>query len=298
MEVTTGRLRATDGTRLWYERRTGPAAPVGSDSVRPAQVLVLGAPGGRNAAYWPEPWVDRFVAEGWCVVRFDWRDQGRSDWCAGSAVEHAAETMVGDLDLLCDAVSCDAVSGAPQAEIHLVGVGFGGWVAARLAQRRRAGAAVASLTLSGTSLWYADPSVAGPSEPAVVSLVLRRRGGGAAALHRAMTRELAVECGTVGAVQGEGLTEQVRRWLDHGFNPYDGHRAAWLAAPALDGSLRNLARRVTVLHGAVDPVVPPVHGVRLAERLGVAATFIPGGGHHLDAAMAEALEAVIGRPPT
>lgn len=288
MPVETSLLVAADGTRLWAERRTPAPRPSGSSSAGAApNELLLCAPGGRNAAYWPDELLEAAEAAGFAVVRFDWRQQGRSDWPPGPPT---LEQLLDDVELIHQQLV------GPGA-LHVVGVGLGGVVAAGLARRLRLRpgtppAKPAVVVLIGTSGWYSDPSMPGPTEPAVVSLVLRRRGGGPAEPARAIAREVAVEVAADGPLDGTARVAEVQRWLDHGFNPDDAHRVAWLAAPSRWHTPLE-AGRVVVIHGGRDPVVPLAHGSRLAAELAAELVVVPGGGHHLDPTILGALRGVL-----
>jgi len=294
-------LIAGDGTQLWWELiRT---APTGEPAGRP--VVVLCPPGGRNAAYWPPAFIEALTGAGLDVVRFDWRGQGRSGWTPGAP---PAAVLVEDLDVVCrtavggvpreptppagPAATRDVAGAGPQ--LFVVGAGLGGWVAARLARRwSDRGEPWSRLVLVGTSGWYADPAMAGPAETTVVSLVLRRRGGGPAELARALGREIAVEAAAAGPADGERGLDEARRWLAHGFNPEDGHRITWLAAPSLWADAAGLAAAVVVLHGERDPVVPVAHAERLAQVTGGELQVVPGVGHHVDETLRSRLLAVL-----
>jgi alpha-beta hydrolase superfamily lysophospholipase len=286
-------LTGPDGTSLWFghdlvpERRNTP----GADRTRP--VVVLCPPGGRNAAYWPARLVDSLVGGGVEVVRPDWRGQGRSRWDVGPV---SAAQLVDDLLSVVGAVVGDAEPS--DRPLMLVGAGLGGWVAARAARSLHAGGRrPAHLVAVGSSGRYADPGLPGPTEPTVVSLVLRRRGGGPDDLTWSLAREIAVEAARPGPVDGSVWHEVARSWTDHGYNPDDGHRVAWLAAPDLGADLGAdpvpPAECVTVLHGADDPVVPVVHGERLAGLLGGTFHVVPGVGHHLTGALLDRLIEVL-----
>lgn len=275
-------LARPDGTRLWYER-SGRAD-------RGATTVLLCSPGGRNAAYW-SPALLAALGERAAVVRFDWRGQGRSSRGPGPT---DAEDLVEDLLALADEV-------APTAAVELVGVGLGAWVALRAAQRwasARPGRP-RGVTAVGASAWYADPRHPGPNEPTVVALVLRRRSAPAADLVRLVGRELRAELGPaeVAALDADPAVRaahraEVQRWFDHGFDPDDDHRVAWLAAAPLAGGVP-LSCPVRVLHGADDPVVPLAHGRRLAAALGVACEEVAASGHHVGPTLEAALLATL-----
>jgi len=282
-------LTVPDGTSLWFGHDLAPDRRDAERAEPSRPVVVLCPPGGRNAAYWPARLVDGLVAAGVEVVRPDWRGQGRSRWDVGPV---SATQLADDLlDVVRAVVGDDEPSVRP---LTLVGAGLGGWVAARAARWLLAGGRrPAHLVAVGSSARYSDPGLPGPTEPTVVSLVLRRRGGGPEDLTRSLAREIAVEAARPGPVDGSVWIDVARSWVDHGYNPDDGHRVAWLAAPDLGRGEVPVAERVTVLHGADDPVVPAVHGERLAGVLGGTFRLVPGAGHHLDGALLDHLLEVL-----
>ncbi len=282
-------VAADDGTKLWIDT-TSSARP--TSTVRP--LLVLASPGGRNSAYWPSSLVSQLAAGGLDVVRVDWRGQGRSDWPPDPL---DADVLVDDLDAIATVVLGQGEVGQAARPLYVAGVGLGGWVAARLARRQAArGRRPARLVLMGTSGWYSDPAMPGPTEPTVVALVLRRRGGGPAELARALSREVAVEEARPGPLDGARRLSEARRWIAHGFNAEDTHRLCWLGAASLWEELDGLADDVVVMHGAADPVVPQAHGERLAAAAGAVLEVLPGVGHHLDEVAAARLAKVLLRP--
>ena len=123
--VTSGELR------LWVERIGDPADP--------AVLLIAGAEG--QGIGWPSALVDRMVAGGLQVIRYDHRDTGESD---SVDFDTSPYSMV---DLVEDAVA--VLDGLDIESAHLVGASMGGviaqWLAATHPDR------VLSLTLMSTT---------------------------------------------------------------------------------------------------------------------------------------------------
>lgn len=262
---------------LWWELvGDGPGPP-----------LVLVPEASRPAAAWPAELVSTLAAAR-PVVRLDLRDQGRSPWSEGGLAL---------ADLVADVVAVLAGLGGPGdgdgGRAHLLGWGLGGAVALEVALA--APALVDRLTLVGSSGWLVDPSLPGPDEPTAVALVWRSRGGTEPdVLARALGRELRALCGPDERPDAAAALREAQRWVAWGFNPHDRQRAAWLAAPARWEEARRLrGRPVTVVHGTVDPLVPPAHGARLAGATGARLVEVPGAGHELTVRLCEALVAVL-----
>ncbi len=285
-DPVAGAVTCTDGIPLWF-REHGTGAGPGSGG-RPW--LVLCAPGGRNAAYWRPELLAR-LARRHRVVVFDWVGQGRS----GRRDQPTDPPQLVD-DLAALLASLDGPPpGArrPPQPIELVGVGLGATVAALVAARAGPGGRVVGLTLVGASPWYVDPTVAGPTEPTVVALVLRRRRSSDADLARSLVREVLTEAGLAQPTAAERVevSAAVQRWLAHGLLADLDQRGAWLAAPPMPPI--GVGTTVRVLHGRRDPVVPIEHGRRLAVQLGVRCLEVDAG-HFVNEAMEVAIAEQLG----
>jgi len=265
-----------DVAALWWTAEGGHEAPP----------LVLLPDAHRPASVWPPVLVTGLVDAGWRVVRLDLRDQGRSPLATGPfTVDHLAADVA------------EVLAGIGPA--HVVGHGLGASVALHLLRRVPANGLLRGLTVAGGTGWLVDPRLPGADEPTVVGLVWRSRLGerDGGDLVTALAREERLLAGPDDPGP-EPADAEVRRWLAHGFNPADGHRAAWLAAPALwlDLSARP-APPMVVVHGRHDPLVPLAHGRRLAATVaGTRLVEVADAGHGLTARLVAALLEVIGSP--
>jgi pimeloyl-ACP methyl ester carboxylesterase len=266
--------------QLWWEA-------IGESDAAATVVLVPDAQ--RPAAYWPKQLLDGLTGAGWQVVRLDLRDQGRSPW---TAEPYSLADLVVDVAGVCR----EASAGRP---CHLVGHGLGGAVALQLAFE--AGSPprfdLCGLTVTGTSGWLIDPSLPGPEEPVAVGLIWRTRMGEGRPdrLVRAVSREHRLLMAEGDDVGGPAAMLAVDEWLSWGFNPRDGHHRAWLEAADRWMHLAGLGLPLTVVHGSADPLVPLVHGLRLARTVsGARLVEIEGGGHALTPRHVDALLAAVG----
>jgi pimeloyl-ACP methyl ester carboxylesterase len=266
-----------DPVPLWWAAEGPPEAPP----------LVLLPDAHRPASIWPVSFIAGLAAAGWRVVLVDLRDQGRSP--------RAAEPFTVD-DLASDVAGLLATVGPA----HVVGHGLGATVALHLALRPDPGGLL-GLTVAGGTGWFVDPRLPGAEEPAVVGLVWRSRLGerDGGDLVTALAREERLLAGPDDPGPGAAAAE-VRRWLAHGFNPADGHRAAWLAAPALwDALCARPGPPLVVVHGRDDPLVPLAHGRRLVATVGRARLVeVADAGHALTPRLLAALLGAVGSPGT
>jgi len=254
--VTSGELR------LWVERIGDPADP--------AVLLIAGAEA--QAIGWPSALVDRLVAGGLQVIRYDHRDTGESD---SVDFDESPYSMV---DLVEDAVA--VLDGLDVESAHVVGASMGGviaqWLAATHPDRVR------TLTLMSTT-------AAGRRDlpPPDASFLVRSE-----------------EIATLPRGSDEERVEadvQVYELMNGGRLPFDEEAARDLArrhfARARDWAKSANHRRIgeqpteppaltairaptLVIVGEADPIFPPAHAEALADGIpGARAVRVPGLGH-------------------
>lgn len=260
----------------------------------PAVVLIMGL--GAQYLRWPQVLVDRLVADGFRVLRFDNRDCGESTWLDVLPVPRFSESpfvppytvadMAADVVGLLDALGLGAA--------HVVGASLGGAVAQHLAADHafRVRSLTSIMSSSGAtdlppptpaataSLW--SPLPRPPTEDAVVADAMRRFAVVASPAYP-----------TPPAEQDRLFRTEFRR----GFNPAGVARQ--LGALLADGDRRPLLARIAVptvvVHGADDPLIPPAHGEDVAAHVaGAELRLVPGMGHDFPAALAPVIAAAIG----
>ena len=272
------------GVQLWYERlgtRTAPAVVLlnGSDS---------------PSSFWDDGFIAPFLAAGYQVIRFDARDNGRSEWLpwpddfdyASWTPEdpplYALDAHVDDLLGLLDALAVERA--------HLVGLSQGGMIAqlTALARPQR----VTSLALLSTSPSNSfDPDLE-PADPAFFQDLARRsRRAGLRAMLQAITRwplasEMTEFCLAVSSAAPSAapeIREMVDASLRHAsYNARSGQGFAIASAPSRVADLHRISAPTLVLHGDQDALFPPSHALVLAERIpGAQLISIPGLGHGL-----------------
>lgn len=267
-----------------------------SGGTGPVVLLVMGL--GMQLTAWPQEWMDALHAAGYRTIRFDNRDVGLS-----AGLDHLGtpnllwESMKARFglpvrapyalaDLAADAVGVLDALGVREA--HVVGASMGGMVAQRIALL------APERVLSLTSIMSSSGArhLPGPKPKVLQALLGRPRDRSLQAIvdHYVRLFQLIGSPGfpTPEAELRARVTESIRR----------SHRPAGtarqLAAIAADtrraAELRNIRTRTLVLHGADDPLIPPLCGEDTARRIpGARLVTVPGMGHDLPPAVVERL---------
>jgi pimeloyl-ACP methyl ester carboxylesterase len=271
------------------------------DGVPLLAIMGLGMPG----AAWPQPLVDLLTARGARVVTFDNRDTGGSTRFNGARTIPPLVAMLRAMlrrrmpapytlhALADDAVGLLDALGVGRA--HVVGISMGGMVAqlvaAKYPQR------TASLTSIMSSTGNPSPRVTWAKPRALRALLSRpERPDDPQAVVDHLERLFSV-IGSPAAgrdrAELRGYLERVaRRGLDSAASRR--HLIAVLAT----GDRRDLLRQITaptlVLHGRLDPLIPPAAGAETARSIpGARLVVIEGMGHDLAPSMLPRLAAEI-----
>jgi pimeloyl-ACP methyl ester carboxylesterase len=231
---------------------------------------------GSQMTRWPAEFCALLVAQGLRALRFDNRDVGKSTWLAADAA-YTVEDMAADAMAVLDA--------AGVAKAHIVGMSMGGMIAQAVAY------AYPARTLSLTSIMSAtgnpDLPPATPAAWAVISQPSPDPRDREAFLDHAV--ENAEVIGSPAYPWPPGaLRERAAQEVDRAFNPAGVARQ--MAAIRASGDRRAKVATITaptvVLHGAVDPLVPPEGGRDTAALIkGAELREIPGMGHDMSPAL-------------
>ncbi len=268
-----------NGIDLFYEDFGDPAQPL--------VLLIMGL--GAQLIFWPDAMVERLVARGFRVVRYDNRDVGQSTHLTHlrtpSRLRYAA-AMLGLpagmpyklRDLATDAVTLLDALGVAKA--HLVGASMGGMIAQIVAAEHpeRVLSLTSIMSSSGRS------GLPGPA-PELRDMLMTRRP--------TASRDDAIAAGVriykaIGAPTGgrspEELHDLISRAHDRGFDP--GGSARQLGAIIADGSrverLKQITAPTLVIHGDADPLVPLAAGQDTAAHIaGARLEVIAGMGHDM-----------------
>jgi pimeloyl-ACP methyl ester carboxylesterase len=242
---------------LFYETFGDPSDPV--------LLLVNGF--GSQCINFKQPWCERFVAEGFRVVRFDNRDVGLSTHTKGMP-EYTLADMADDAFAVLDAV------GASKA--HVAGWSMGGMIVQTMAITRP------ERLLSMTSVMSSPGGDVGatPDPDAMAALVAPAPQSRQEAIDQYIAAQRVI--GTQAFLDDERLATDGAAIYDRSFDP--GGRARQMNAIVKSGSRQDALRSVTVptlvVHGNADPLVPVEAGRLTAELIpGAHFEVIEGMGH-------------------
>lgn len=277
-----------NGIDIAYETHGDPAAPT--------LLAIHGL--GAQLTDWPDHFVQALVDQGFRVVSYDNRDQGRSTWfdeagdpdlasllTEGSpAVPYLIPDMAADAAGLLDALGV--------ARAHVLGVSMGGMIAQQFAID------YPDRTISLTSIMSTPNPGAGPPTPEAAAALLVPPAEG---------REAVIEQSVAGAriigSPGFPFDEAAHRaraavHYDRGNHPVGTARqlAAILASPDRTDGLAQVAVPTLVVHGEDDPLVTLPGGEATATAVPDAELWvIPGMGHDLPEAIVAELAARQGK---
>jgi pimeloyl-ACP methyl ester carboxylesterase len=261
------------------------------DKDAPVILLVMGF--AAQLVLWPQDFVDRLVAEGFRVVRFDNRDIGLSHKFEGVKAPHpiwqllvkkfrpkkrmahyTLEDMAADAVGVLDALEID--------KAHVIGASMGGMIsqifAAKYPDRLH------SLTPVMTST--NNPKLPGPSRQVRKTLIKAaktRPSDPEEAIALSMSFFSAI-AGPKLADRGDEIEELIRTSVERSLYPEGPPRQ--MAAIIDTGDLRDWTRRITaptlVIHGADDPLIPHPAGADVAANIdGARLELVAGMGHDL-----------------
>jgi pimeloyl-ACP methyl ester carboxylesterase len=231
----------------------------------PTLLLVNGF--GSQCINYDEPWCEKFVAEGYQVVRFDNRDVGLSSQLDGQT--YSLRDMAADAVAVLDAVGVD------RAHVH--GVSMGGmivqWLAIEHADRLLSMTSVMSTT--------GEPEHGRSSPEAVAALTAPPATTREGYLDQ-MVAARRIYGSKPDWVNEDEVRAKVGRAYDRGLHP-EGLRRQ-MGAIAHDTGRADALRTVTVptlvMHGDRDTLIDPSGGRRTAELIpGARFVLIEGMGH-------------------
>ena len=266
------------GRRFWAEM-------IGPDN---APVVLLLAGAAMQATTWEPAFLDPLLEAGRAVVRFDWRDIGRSTWARFRDLPYTVDDLTTDALVILDAFDV--------AVADVVGFSMGGCIAQLLAlsapKRSRSLTLVSSGYASrievergegGRRLFemFAQPEPTDPDEQV-----------------RRQVEQWRLLCGRSFRFDDSEWQQRARSWVERGQDPSCPHVRLEPQVFGLDRSdeLARLAVPTHVLHGDDDPMFPLPHGEAIAKTLPKCNYFgLSGSGHdlYLDTNVARSVAAAL-----
>lgn len=236
---------------------------------------------------WDDALCEAFVDRGFCMVRFDNRDVGKSSWLDDQAVD--LETEIGNFltgeplgapysieDMAEDAAAVmDAVG---WSSAHIMGASMGGMIAQAfaIAHPERTRTLISIMSTTG------DPDVGQPDDAAAASLLVPPP------TNREEAIESAVAIGRIisSPIHFDEAAERdyAVRAYERAYHPEGSLRQllAILTQRSRTEALRALDIPALVIHGKLDPLVAPSGGARTHEALRNSELIeLPEGGHDM-----------------
>lgn len=251
------------------------------DPAHPAILLIAGTASSMD--WWEDEFCERLAADGQMVIRYDYRDTGRSVSYPPGKPEYTLRDLAADAVGLLDRFGVDRA--------HLVGLSMGGWIAQLIALDHPD--RVASLTLISTRT-----TGHGPSEPDLPEMTER--------LEAAFAKEAPEPDWSDRDAAIDYLVASMRPFA--GSLPFDESAVRAVGVRVVDRTT-NLAASMTnhvvaeqgdrwrerlgatgaptlVIHGAEDPLFPLDHGRALAREIpGARLLVVDRMGHELPRAV-------------
>jgi pimeloyl-ACP methyl ester carboxylesterase len=231
----------------------------------PTLLLVNGL--GSQCINYAEAWIERYVAEGFRVVRFDNRDVGLSSKLDG--IDYTLADMAGDALAVLDAVGVERA--------HVMGLSMGGMIVQRLAIDHPERLLTMTSVMSRTG-----EEGYGESSPEALALLV---GPPATSRDEAIENQvaaIAVYGSDPAWIDDADTRARAAAAYDRCFCPEGVGRQ--MRAVMADGSraegLRNVTVPTLVMHGSRDTLIAPSGGRRTAELIpGARYVEIEGMGH-------------------
>ena len=259
------KMIAAKGAELWATRDGNPN--------NPCIILVAGA----NASHlmWPQEFCDLLVDKGFCVVRYDHRNTGKSSKCDFSKNPYTLHDLAEDIIAVLD--------GFEVKKAHVVGLSMGGTlvqVAAldhpdRFLSATVMLAAALDVDFAGSihRAYTGEPNPSGlPSPKREVLDVLAKRTVEAETLDEELekrTTEWLALSGTKAKVAPEEFHDWEARAIEHAGTMAQSMNHAFAAPIPVERGKELSGIRVPflVIQGGQDPLNPPPHGRHIADLI-------------------------------
>lgn len=245
----------------------------------PAILLIMGATA--SMLGWPDRLCERLAEAGRHVIRFDHRDTGRSTTVPPGEGTYAVEDLAADATAILRAYGIN--------EVHLVGMSLGGYIAQMMALQDPA--RIASLTLIGSEPLGWDGAPLPHISPVFMDHFASMGSVDwddrtAAATFLLGSSRLCAAGGPFDEAKERKLIDRVLSRTDSLLSMFNhgtvDTRDDWT------GRFRDITCPVLVIHGELDPILPPDNGRAIANGIrGAKLEVLPGIGHALPAGVVD-----------
>jgi pimeloyl-ACP methyl ester carboxylesterase len=276
---------SANGISLEYETLGNPDHPV--------ILLIMGL--GMQLVAWPDAFCEQLAARGFCVIRFDNRDVGLSTSFDVSGVPNLLATYLKFLvhlpltapylidDMAADTAGLLDALGVERA--HVVGASMGGMIAQNLAARHPARV----LSLTSMMSTTGRRGLPGPTFKARAALMHPPAHPGDIEGATARMMNLLRAIGSPGYPEDESVLRQFcERHVRRAYQPEGTARQMLAIAASGDRTevISTIRAPTLVLHGAADPLIPPLCGEETARVIPNAKLkMIEGMGHDIPSAL-------------
>jgi len=214
------------------------------DPSRPPVLMIMGL--NSQLIYWPQPLVDKIVAAGYRVVRFDNRDSGRTEWLGNPPIAYSLGNMAKDATRLLGHLDID--------KAHVIGASMGGMISQRLAIDHPARVRSLCSIMSTTG----NPEVGGADEGVYEALAEEIPPDREEAIDHVVALFTLIGSKTYAAEEKPNRRALATAGYDRSLgHPGGGVRQVAAIALALDrtAALRNLTVPALVIHGNEDSLI-------------------------------------------
>jgi pimeloyl-ACP methyl ester carboxylesterase len=234
------------------------------DPADPAVLLIHGA--SASMVWWPEALCSKLAGCGRYVIRYDQRDTGRSTAYPPGQPGYSMRDLAADAIGLLDALGLDRA--------HVVGVSMSGGVALILGVDHPT--RVATVTFVSTTTGADDLPPPSPDMPRLDPPDFTDP----AAVEEYVVRSMAAEAGAHfdEATARDLVRQDMARARDFEAS-LTNHYAMDFDDP-VHGGFGELSMPVLVIHGELDPLLPPAHGEAVRDAVpGASLVVLKGAGH-------------------
>ncbi len=273
------KLAKSNGVELCYD--------IFGDTNAEPMMLIMGL--GAQMIFWDDEFCQDLAARGFRVVRFDNRDIGLSTKMSGGKPLNAIDMLKLRIfkiapqasyklwDMANDVIGLMDVLGIKKA--HIVGLSMGGAIAQEIAMNH----AERVLSLTSIMATSGSPKLPNPTREAMAMLFAPAPKTKDEYFERFASNWKILRGGSFPSDEAKDQS-RAEQTYSRGLNPAGVGRQlrAIMASGDRTSRLRCVKARTLVIHGTIDPLVPPEHGKAVAGIIpGAKLLLIEGMGHAL-----------------